>query len=175
MSGDERSPRDRGDDGTVIDGIAHDMSAPPAEDEASIRQRLREDVDRTLEEAHRYLEPIIYELFVSSGVGWRDRLSAARWKRRRDLPAIDGGARPFEDRRTLFSVIAYDWALIGSHFMRDPSAAGRTLCAIANRYAHERPRDNDSAAARRAFGEICAALRPQSVSRVLHPTKPWLW
>lgn len=159
---------------TVIDGVAHNVSADPAEHEAARRRSLREDVDRTLEEAHGYLEPIIYELFVSTGAGWRDRLSAARRKRRPDLPALDG-ADPFLDRRALFSVIAYDWTLIGRDFMRDPSGAGRTLCAVADRYAHEGPREDDPAAARRAFGEICAALRPQSVNRVLNPTKPWLW
>jgi hypothetical protein len=162
-SGDGHSPRERGDDRTVIDGIAHDLSASRAEDEASLTQSLREDIDRTLEEAHRCLEPIIYELFVLNGAGWFDRLNAARQARRHDLPALDG-QKPFHDRRTLFSVIAHDWTLIGSHFMRDPSGAGRRLCAVANRYAHEGPREDDPATARRAFGEICAALRPQSVN-----------
>ena len=161
--------------GTVIDGVAHDTSPVPGDDQTELERGLRERVDWTLEEAHRYLEPIVYELFVNTGVGWRDRLNAARWQRRSDLPPIYGGEDPFRDRRTLFSVIAYDWTLIGNAFMRDPSAAGRSLCAVANRYAHEGPRENDPAAATRAFGEICAALRPESVTRVLHPTEPWLW
>jgi hypothetical protein len=172
-SGANRTAHGQGVGGTVVDGVARDVSADAAEDEAARIRSLREDVDRTLEEAHGHLEPIIYELFVWSGGGWRERLSAARWTRRSDLPEIDGGPRPFEDRRTLFSVIAYDWTLIGSHFKSDPSDAGRTLCAVANRYAHEGPRESDPAAARDAFGEICAALRPQSVYRVLNPTKSW--
>lgn len=166
--------QEQGVGGAVIDGVAHDVSATPAEQEAARRRSLREDVDRTLEEAHRHLEPVIYELFVSTGAGWFDRLSAARRARRPDLPELDA-QEPFHDRRTLFSVITYDWTLIGRDFMRDPSDAGRTLFAVANRYAHEGPREDDTAAARRAFGEICAALRPQSVNRVMNPTKPWLW
>jgi hypothetical protein len=172
---DRQSPRNRSADGAVIDGTAHDVSATSADDEASRTQSLREDVDRTLEEARDYLEPIAYELFVETGAGWLDRLNVARRSRRNDLPPIQGGSDVLHDRRVLFSVIAYDWTLIGNAFMRDPSSAGRTLCAIANRYAHEGPRESDPAAARRAFGEICAALRPQSVNRVLNPTKPWVW
>jgi hypothetical protein len=151
---------------TVIDGVAHDLDATPGEDEASMRRSLREDVDRTLEQARDHLEPVVYGLFVNTGGGWLDRLNAARRKRRADLPAIDGAADVFHDRRVLFAVIAYDWSLIGHAFMRDPSRAGRALCAIANRYAHQGPHESDPAAARQAFGEICAALRPESVARV---------
>jgi hypothetical protein len=169
-----RSPSGPAVDPTVIDGTAHDLSMTVEEDEAARVQRLREDVDRSLEEARRYLEPIVYELFVLNGAGWRDRLSAARWKRRKDLPEIDG-SRPFGDRRTLFSVIAYDWGLIGSAFMRDPSRPGRALCAICNRYAHEGPRPDDAAAVRRACGQICAALRPDAVDQVMGQTNAWNW
>jgi hypothetical protein len=165
-----RSPNTRASDETVFDGIAHDHSANGEADES-----LREDVERTLEQAHRHLEPIVYELFVLTGAGWRDRLSAARRQRGEDQPAVARVQQPFEDRCTLFSVIANDWTLIGSSFMRDPSGAGCALCAISSRQADGRPRQDDPAAARQAFGEICAALRPEAVHHAMNPTKPWAW
>jgi hypothetical protein len=147
-----------------IDGEAHDGSANQSSGEVPLGQSLRAEVDCVLEEIRDHLEPVVYGLFVDTGAGWRERLNAARWERRGDLPPIDGGENALHDRRVLFSVLAYDWTLIGDAFMRDPSAAARRLCAIANRYAYEGPSERDAAEVRQAFGEICAALRRQSVA-----------
>jgi hypothetical protein len=157
----------------VIDGVAYDLNDNSGEEDDVILERgLREDVDRTLEHAREHLEPIVHRLFAQTGGRWRERLNTARWQRRGDLSPIPDGHRPFEDRRLVFSTIAYDWSLIATAFIQDPSRPARTLCAISNRYAHEGPRASDPAAARRAFADICAALRPQSVRTALDQSKP---
>lgn len=149
-----------------IDGTAHEVNEPGptgAEREADVRQRFREEVDHVLEDTRDCLEPIIKALFSSGYENWPDRLTEHRSQRRPELPRIQPGEGALHDRRLLFSVIAYDWTLIGSNFKRDPSPPARRLCAIANRYAHEGPLKTDAAEAREGFGEILDALRPQAI------------
>jgi hypothetical protein len=152
-------------DAEWIDGRASEndrwngRSGPPS----STTELLREEVDRILEDARDALERIIWALFVSSYPDWRKRLTEQRLRRRPDLPPIPGGAEALHDRRLLFSVIAYDWPLIGHEFKRDPSRAAHRLCEIANRYAHEGPLDNDARDAKQAFAEILAAMRPHAI------------
>jgi hypothetical protein len=128
---------------------------------------LRVEVDRILTEARDYLAPVVHGLFIMNGPGWVDRLNAVRSMQRTDLrPFETAGVGIFRDRRVLFAVIRYQWTLIQSGFVRDPSGPARTLWLLASGYAHDEPLEPpDPEAAREAFTELCITLRNDSVQR----------